>query len=353
MSNRNRNILWVLVVLALMIGSRFIFPLPAIPEISLAPEVLGRIGGFFPFTNSLLMTLLVDLVLLLLVLAGVGRMATVPRGLQNVLETVVELLHGLGESIDRRNLRRFFTLAASIFLFVFLSNLLALVPGVGSIGVCRTHEAALVNPLPVEEGAAEAPVTEAAHTEGEGEDVAAEQRGDNCGTDAEGHELVLIPLFRAPSADLNMTLALALVVFAATEYHGFSALGANYLTKFFNLRAGPIGFIVGIVEFISEFVRIVSFMFRLFGNIFAGEVVLLVMAFLVPWLLPSVFYGYELFVAFIQAFIFAILAMVFISLATESHGGHDDHGTHAAPGAGHTEPGEVPAEAIPANSGRS
>ncbi len=158
---------------------------------------------------------------------------------------------------------------------------------------------------------------------------------------------MLIPLFRAPSADLNMTLALALVVFVATEYHGFSALGANYLTKFFNVRAGPIGFIVGIVEFISEFVRIVSFMFRLFGNIFAGEVVLLVMAFLVPWLLPSVFYGYELFVAFIQAFIFAILAMVFISLATESHGGHDDHGTHPAP----AEPGEVPAEAIPARPG--
>ena len=350
MSKRNRNILIVLGVLAVMIGSRFIFPLPAIPEISLAPEVLVRIGGF-PFTNSLLMTLVVDLVLIGLVVAGVGRMQTVPRGLQNVLEMVVELLHGLGESIDRRNLRRFFTLAATIFLFVFLSNILALIPGVGSIGVCRTHEAALVNPEPADAAHPEEPVTEAAQTEGEGEDPAAAAHGDNCGTDAEGHQLVLIPLFRAPSADLNMTLALALIVFAATEYHGFAALGGNYLTKFFNVRAGPIGFIVGIVEFISEFVRIISFMFRLFGNIFAGEVVLLVMAFLVPWLLPSIFYGYELFVAFIQAFIFAILAMVFISLATESHGGHDDHAnTHAAHGADHD---EVPAEAIPANPGRS
>ncbi len=137
-------------------------------------------------------------------------------------------------------------------------------------------------------------------------------------TDAEGHELVLIPrTSRAPSADLNMTLALALIVFVATEYHGFKALGPGYLTKFFNFKGGAVGFFVGIIEFISEFVRIISFMFRLFGNIFAGEVVLLVMAFLVPWLLPSVFYAYELFVAFIQAFIFAILTMVFISLATE------------------------------------
>jgi F-type H+-transporting ATPase subunit a len=260
----------------------------------------------------------------------------VPRGLQNVLELVIELIHGLGETIDRRNIRRFFTLAATIFLFVFFSNILALIPGVGSIGVCRTHEAALVNPEP-ETGLTPAESeTGAAPTEGHAEEGDTNAVAYNpCGTetDAEGHEMLLIPLFRAPSADLNMTLAIALIVFVATEYHGFNALGIGYLGKFFNFKGGPIGFFVGINEFISEFVRIVSFMFRLFGNIFAGEVVLLVMAYLIPWLLPSVFYGYELFVAFIQAFIFAILAMVFISQATEHHGGHDetaDHG-HAAP----------------------
>jgi F-type H+-transporting ATPase subunit a len=134
-----------------------------------------------------------------------------------------------------------------------------------------------------------------------------------------------------------MTLAIALIVFLATEYHGFNALGIGYLGKFFNFKGGPIGFFVGINEFISEFVRIVSFMFRLFGNIFAGEVVLLVMAYLIPWLLPSIFYGYELFVAFIQAFIFAILAMVFISQATEHHGGHDETAT----GHGHAPEGQA------------
>jgi F-type H+-transporting ATPase subunit a len=327
LSNRTRNILIVVGVLAVMILSRRIFPLPAIPEISLAPERLIP-GSGFPFTNSLLMTLVVDAVLLLLVLLGARRMNIVPRGLQNVLEMAVELLYGLGESIDRRNVRRFFTLAASIFFFVFFSNLLALIPGVGSIGVCTTHEAAIVNPAPEasprEPAAAGGSETKTEGTEG---GQAAEAAGDNCGQDEAGHKLILVPFFRAPSADLNMTLALALIVFLSTQYFGFHDLGIGYLGKFFNFREGAIGFIVGIVEFISEFVRIISFMFRLFGNIFAGEVVLLVMAFLIPWLLPSIFYGYELFVAFIQAFIFAVLAMVFISLATEAHGGqHAEHG---------------------------
>ena len=323
MSNRTRNLLAVVGVLAVMIGSRFIFPLPEIPEISLAPEVLVRVGGF-PFTNSLLMTIVVDLILIGLVLAAGSRIRTggAPRGLQNVFEIVVEQLHGLGENIDRRNIAKFFTLAATIFFFVFFSNLLALVPGVGSIGVCRTHEDALVNPVVADTGGAEATEAEEGTSEEGGATAAPAPL---CAPDEEGHELVLIPLLRAPSADLNMTLALALIVFVATQYHGFRALGVGYLGKFINFRGGPIGFIVGVVELLSEFVRIVSFMFRLFGNIFAGEVVLLVMAFLVPWLLPSVFYGYELFVAFIQAFIFAVLTMVFISLAMEAHGGHEDH----------------------------
>jgi F-type H+-transporting ATPase subunit a len=266
------------------------------------------------------MTILVDIVLVALVVIGVGRMQTVPRGLQNVLEISVELLYGLGENIDRRNIRRFFTLVATIFFFVFFSNVLALVPGVGSIGVCTTHAAATVNQTSGEPAPNEPPVKEGS---------APKQAADNCESqkDAAGHSLILVPFFRAPSADLNMTLALALIVFVATEYFGFHDLGLSYLSKFFSLRGGAMGLFVGFLEFISEFVRIIAFTFRLFGNIFAGEVVLLVMAFLAPWLLPLPFYGFELFVAFIQAFIFAVLALVFMSLATESHGGeHAEHG---------------------------
>lgn len=307
MSRRTRNILIVLGVVALMIASRFILPLPELPAISLAPEAIGRPFGI-PFTNSLLMTIIVDLVLITLSVVGMRHMAIVPRGLQNVLEVVVDIMYNFGVSIDARNIRRFFPIVATIFLFVFFSNFLALLPGVGSIGVCRTHEAAAVNPVQ-EETAPEEPAVE--------EGAAAE--GDPCGRDAEGHQLVLVPLVRSPSADLNMPLALALIVFVATEYFGFQALGISYLSKFFNFSGGIMAFFVGILEFISEFVRIIAFTFRLFGNIFAGEVVLLVMAFLAPWLLPLPFYGFELFVAFIQAFIFGVLALVFMSLATEAH----------------------------------
>jgi F-type H+-transporting ATPase subunit a len=312
LSNRTRNILIVLVVLVIMIGSRFIWPLPRIPEISLAPEALARFGPF-PFANSLLTTIIVDIVLIALVVAGLGRMQTVPRGLQNILEISVELLYGLSESIDRRNVRRFFTIAATIFFFVFFSNLLEIIPGVGSIGICRTHEAALVNPVSGQPAPKEPAAKEGAKPQ---------PAADTCGT-----SLVLVPFLRPPSADLNMTLSLALIVFVATEYFGFHDLGFGYLSKFFSLRRGAMGLFVGFLEFISEFVRVIAFTFRLFGNIFAGEVVLLVMAFLAPWLLPLPFYGFELFVAFIQAFIFAVLALAFMSLATESHGGeHAEQG---------------------------
>src|SRR5262249_30601435 len=138
---------------------------------------------------------------------------------------------------------------------------------------------------------------------------------------------------RAPSADLNVTLSWALVSVALIQFFGLQALGPNYLTKFFNLQGfrtsflqGLLDLFISLLELISEFVRIIAFAFRLFGNIFAGEVVLVVMAFLVPFVLPLPFYGLELFVAFIQAVIFSVLSLVFMSLATQAHGGHDEHG---------------------------
>ncbi len=137
-----------------------------------------------------------------------------------------------------------------------------------------------------------------------------------------------MPILRSPSADLNVTLAFAIVAVIMIQVFGFQALGVGYLTKFFNFREGGMGFFVGILEFISEIVRIVAFAFRLFGNIFAGEVILVVMAFLFPYILPLPFYGLELFVAFMQAFIFSVLTLVFMSIATIGHGGHDEHESH-------------------------
>ena len=128
-----------------------------------------------------------------------------------------------------------------------------------------------------------------------------------------------MPFFRGPNADLNTTLALALISVSITQYLSIKTLGIkNYIARFINLK-NPIKFFVGILEIISEFAKILSFSFRLFGNIFAGEVLLAVMVFLIPVLVPVPFLALEVFVGFIQALVFTMLTTIFIVVATEGH----------------------------------
>lgn len=324
---RNR-LLWIFVVLAVVGVVLYIAGIRLTKlDISVRGEALSCFGGVqegkfcsadtaFPFTNSVLMTIVVDVLLALTIIFGVRNMQLVPRGFQNIVEFMVEAFYNFAQGIDRQNIAKFFPICATIFFFVLYSNVFALVPGVGSIGGCvrpvETHTASEAAPPP----------------------AFAESLPGSCG---EGLEVV--PALRSPSADLNVTLAIALWAVVAVEVFGFQALGLSYLTKFFNFREGFMGVYVGILELISEFVRIIAFAFRLFGNIFAGEVVLVVMSFLFPYLLPLPFYGLELFVAFIQAVIFSVLTLVFMSLAVQSHGGHDDHGH---PEAMPVEAGDVP-----------
>ena len=141
---------------------------------------------------------------------------------------------------------------------------------------------------------------------------------------------VVLPFVRVPSTDLNMTLALALIAFFMIQYIGFKALGIGYLTKFFNfstLFKSPLGGIdvaVGLLELIGDFAKILSFSFRLLGNIFAGSILLFVMSFLVP-ILPWPFFILEFFVGIIQALVFALLTAIFMNLATISHHHDDEH----------------------------
>jgi F-type H+-transporting ATPase subunit a len=129
----------------------------------------------------------------------------------------------------------------------------------------------------------------------------------------------LIPLFRAPTADLNTTLALAIVAIISVQWAGLKTLGVHYLSKFINFSS-PVNFFVGILEIISEFSRLISFTFRLFGNIFAGEVLLAVVAFLIPAVVPVPFLGMEIFVGFIQALVFSMLTATFLSMAVIKEG---------------------------------
>jgi len=299
-------------------------------HISAAAEPLFCIGGTLaesgetcasgtPFTNSVLMTILVDL-LLVGVAFGVGqRLKAVPRGFQNIIEFLIEFFYDFTRGVDKKNAAKFFALPMTILFFFLFGNMLALVPGVGSIGVCRA-EAAVAEGAP----AANAEAT-AAKPEVAAEPILVQRFPGYCGT---GN--VFVPYLRAPAADLNVTFAFALVAVFMVEFWGFQALGIGYLGKFFINPFGKQGAImtfVGILELFSEIMRIVAFAFRIFGNIFGGEVVLAVMTFLFAYLLPVPFYGLEVFVAFIQAVIFAVLTVVFAGLAVQAHGGdHEDHG---------------------------
>jgi F-type H+-transporting ATPase subunit a len=294
-------------------------------HISVAAEPVFCLGGVratletcasgFPITNSLITTVIVLIIFFIIILAGTRNMQVVPRGFQNTLEVLVEAFYNFAQGVDRKNVAKFFPFCASAFFFMLVSNITGLIPGVGSIGVCvpTAKEAAIVAPI--------ADVTMAEEPAGATDFFASWPLACEKGT-------TLVPFLRAPTADLNMTLAWALASVALIQFFGFQALGIGYLTKFFNFREGFMMALVGILELISEFVRIIAFAFRLFGNIFAGEVILVVMAFLFPYLLPAPFYAFELFVAFIQALIFAVLSLVFMSLATEAHGGH--HGETSA-----------------------
>jgi hypothetical protein len=143
--------------------------------------------------------------------------------------------------------------------------------------------------------------------------------------EADGKEMgVLIPYFRSMNTDINSPLSIAIMAMIFIEFWGITALGLfKYGAKFFNFSS-PIAFVVGILEFVAEIARLISFTFRLFGNMLAGEILLLVMTFLAPFLVALPFYGLETFVGVIQAFVFAMLTLVFATLAVSVHEAHEE-----------------------------
>ncbi len=237
-------------------------------HISLAAEPIATLFGF-PITNSLGGAIAAALLLTLLARTISRHLSPVPSKVQAAAEAVIEFLLGLMDSVtgDRAQSKRFFPFVATLFLFILTMNWMGLLPVFGTIGL------------------------------------------------REGGDSTLTPLLRAGTADLNMTLALAIITVIATQIVGVLAVGVKkYGGKFLNLK-NPIFTFVGLIEFISEFTKMISFSFRLFGNIFAGEVLLLVIATLVPLIAPVPFYLLEIFVGAIQAFVFALLTLVFFKIA--------------------------------------
>lgn len=275
-------------------------------HISLAAEKIGHIGPM-PITNSLLTTWVVMLVLLVISLLVKRSLALVPSHGQSIAEMVIEALYDFFQSVVGEHVRKLFPLIASLFFFIILANWIGLVPGVGTIGFFETHGATV-------EAEQAVPATEtAAKTSGiEGavhEEVVQEKIEETA-----VEEATFVPLLRGATADLNTTIALAIIAFGAIQYFGFQTLGFHYTKRFFNF-SNPIMFFVGMLEIISDVSKVISFAFRLFGNIFAGEVLLTVMAFLMPFLAPMPFLVLELFVGFIQALVFSTLTAVFVNVA--------------------------------------
>lgn len=263
---------------------------------TLASETIAHIAGF-PIRNSMVMGWLAMAVLIIAALIFKKKGGKIiPRGFQNFVEMIIEGLFSFFDSItqDKKQTRKFFPIVATLFLFIILSNWMGIFPGVGPIGIYEKEAAIEEVKEPVDALA----VSENSH---EGE--------------------VLVPLFRSAFADVNMTLALAIISVLITQIMGFASLGFfGYAGKFFvNPLKDFIGFFVGLLELISEFAKMISFSFRLFGNIFAGEVLLVVMGFLAPFIAPIPFYGLELFVGLVQALVFSLLTLVFMKMAVTSH----------------------------------
>ncbi len=239
-------------------------------HISITSEKVADVLGL-GVTNTLLTSWLVVILLVIVAFVLRKRIRTIPNTFQNITEFIIENLLNFMTTVagNRERAEKFFPFVATIFIFVLTANWIGILPGVGSIGF---HE---------------------------GE--------------------VFVPLFRSANADLTMTLALALIVVTVGHIVGLATVGVkSHLGKFFNFH-GPVNFFAGILEIVGEFARILSFSFRLFGNVFAGEVLLAIVGFLVPYIAPIPFLGMELFVGFIQALIFSVLAMVMLSSFSEAH----------------------------------
>ncbi|MGI8475904.1 MAG: F0F1 ATP synthase subunit A [Thermomicrobiales bacterium] len=292
-------------------------------HVEIAAETLFHIGPL-SVTNSMLTMFIVMAAILLFFTSVARNMEDVPGKGQSIVEIIIEFLMGLVEgSAGRRAARTIFPLVGGLFIFILVANYSGLLPGVGTVGFYRDEETAAASAGTV----ANAPT----------HDIASASVGDSQTRSAPAteatHEKILVPYFRAPNADLNMTLALALVTFTVVQIAGVRAHGPGGRIK--HLANPPFLFPI---EVISEFSRIISLSARLFGNVFAGEVLLGVMyamanaikIAIIPLFFPVVFLFLELLFGAVQALVFGLLTLIYITLATE--GGHDEQ-THEAHGA--------------------
>lgn len=240
-------------------------------HIALKPFIVGDFLGV-PITATMI-TAWLTMLLLVVATFFIGRnLRMVPNKLQSISEMLIGGVYDYVKDVlgSRDLANRYFPIIMTIFVFVLSLNWLGLLPGVAAVGLY----------------------------------------------DSAGE---LTPVLYPSATDINITIAFAIVAFLTIQLAGVLALGVfKYTGKFINFKS-PFGFIMGIIDLISELTRLISFSFRLFGNVFAGKTLLVVVIFFVPYFLPVPMYAFEVLFGFVQAFIFAILTLFFIKLAiTES-----------------------------------
>jgi F-type H+-transporting ATPase subunit a len=286
---------------------------PVQQVIAVAPENLTKspiitlplVGGLY-LTNTEVAMILMDLIILVIALVVKSRVkeyTLIAKGFTGALEMLIEVLYNLAQSTAGKWAKKIFPLFATILIVVLFANLLKLIPGFESIGFVEEVEHAGYTAVSL--GGNWFNVTTPEVAEG---------------------GAVVVPFLRGLSTDLNFTLALALISVIMTQVIGVQAQGFGYFSKFFNVRTlfsrpifGVMDLFTSLLEAISEFAKIISFTFRLFGNMFAGMVLMAIISVMVPVFAPSAIMLFELFIGLIQAFVFGMLTLVFMAMATQGH----------------------------------
>ncbi|MCC6639049.1 F0F1 ATP synthase subunit A [Candidatus Falkowbacteria bacterium] len=266
-------------------------------EATLFAEPMYHVGNF-AITNALVTSWVAVAIIVLLAVMLRKKLATIPKGIQNVFELFIEGALSLCDQVtgDRNISQKIFPIVSSVFFFILINNWMGLIPGVGSFGYIQTHD---------------------------------------------GHD-VFVPFLRGGTADLNTTLALGLISVIGSNIFGIISIGAwKMFNKYININAlleipkkvlkdpvvlvtAPINIFVGLIEIVGEIAKIASLSLRLFGNVFAGEVLLGAMSALMAYFVPLPFIFMEVLVGFIQALIFSMLTMVYFTIAAQDHS-HDEH----------------------------
>lgn len=337
----------ILGLIALGIYAAFIGPSilkPISPVVVLPAEPTGWHIGSFQITNTILATLGADIILIVMALFAWSfyrRGGETPKGIVNILEALVEFMWNTVSGSAGKWAKRIFPVVATIFLLIFVANVVKLVPGFESVGYLKqVHEGTGYAPVAlvrignftlwsIDKGQ---PVTVEAVTEGETASESHSEETEAAAGEAPCTACEVVPYLRGTATDINFPFALAILTVLLTQVYGVWAQGPKYFEKFFQVKrlvsGGPFGiidFAVGLLEIILELAKILSFGFRLFGNVFAGALLLSILGALVAVGVPPILYILEVFFGIIQAYVFFLLATIFLSGATIAHGHEEAH----------------------------